>query len=195
MEVNNDLIYKAVIFASKKHFGSVRKGDGQPYIFHPLEVLGVVSLLTNDEDILAASVLHDTIEDTDTTKEEIIKEFNEHIADLVASESEDKRKGQNKDDTWLDRKKEAIKSLKNAKDIGSKMICIGDKISNLRSLNRLILDKGDEAWNNFHMKDPKMHYWYYDGIRQALEDLKDTNVYKEYCFLIDAVFSKYVKEK
>lgn len=195
MTEEKNLIDKAILFAAQKHKGSVRKGDGQPYIFHPLEVLGIVSLLTKDKDILAASVLHDTIEDTETTKEELVKEFNQHIADLVASESEDKRKGQNKDNTWIDRKKEAIETLKNAADVGSKIICIGDKISNLRSLNRLVLDKGDEAWDCFNMKDPKMHYWYYDNLRQALEELKDTSVYKEYCFLLNAIFDKYIKEK
>lgn len=193
--VAQNSIDRAILFASIKHKGSVRKGDGQPYIFHPLEVLGIASLLTKDEDILCAAVLHDTLEDTDTTKEDLIEMFNSHVADLVASESEDKRGNVNKGDTWKARKEEAIASLKNAKDIGTKIVCLSDKVSNLRSFNRLILQNGEKAWDNFNMKDPKMHYWYYNEIKNALVDLKDTAVYKEYCFLIDAIFAKYLKEE
>lgn len=188
------LIDRAVMFADEKHKGSIRKGDGQPYIFHPLEVLGIASLLTKDEDILAAAVLHDTVEDTDATKEEIEKLFNSHVAELVASESENKRKNQRKESTWEIRKQEAIDTVKASKDIGTKIICLSDKVSNLRSFNRLILDKGDEAWNNFNMKDPLKHYWYYNELKNALQELKDTAVYKEYCFLVDAIFNRYLKE-
>lgn len=189
------LIDKAILFANEKHKGMVRKGDGQPYIFHPIEVLGVASLLTKDEDVLCAAVLHDTVEDTNTTKEEIEKEFNKHIAELVANESEDKRNDQSREATWKARKQEAIDTINNSKDIGTKIICLSDKVSNLRSFNRLVLQDESKAWDNFNMKDPLMHYWYYNELKKALVDLKDSAVYKEYCFLVDAIFNRYVKEK
>lgn len=192
---NKTLIDKAIQFASEKHKGALRKGDGQPYIFHPIEVLGIASLLTKDEDILAASVLHDAIEDAGVTKEEIEKEFNKHVSELVANESEDKREGQSREATWKDRKQEAIDMIKNSKEIGTKIICLSDKVSNLRSFNRLVLQDEAKAWDNFNMKDPLMHYWYYKELKEALIDLKDSSVYKEYCFLVDAIFNRYLREK
>ena len=188
------MLDKAIEFAAHAHSGMYRKGNHQPYIFHPLEVLSLVSLMTDDDEILSAAILHDTVEDTPTTIEDIRNEFNERVAKLVAYESEDKKGQVNKTGTWVERKQEAINTVNNVEDIGAKMVCLGDKVSNLRSFHMLILDQGEEAWNNFNMKDPKMHYWYYSEIAKALSDLKDTAVYKEYLFLIDAIFSKYVKE-
>lgn len=186
-------LVKAIELAADKHRGMFRKGDKQPYIYHPLEVLNVASLLTDDEEVLCAAVLHDTLEDTDCTKEELLAQFSPRVVELVANESEDKRNQVDKAGTWLDRKKEAIDTIKNAKDIGTKIVCLADKISNLRSFNRLVMIKGDDAWNNFNMKDPKMHYWYFNELKEALKDLEETSAYKEYCFLVDALFSRYIK--
>ena len=188
------MIDKAIKFASVAHKGMVRKGNGQPYIFHPLEVLSLVSMMTDDMDVLCGAVLHDTVEDTPVTLADIRSEFNDHIANLVGYESEDKRGQVNKAGTWVDRKKEAIKTVSNVEDIGAKMICLADKVSNLRSFHLLQLQQGEDMWNNFNMKDPKQHCWYYSELAKALSELKDYAVYKEYLFLIDSIFSKYVKE-
>ena len=188
------MIDKAIEFAAHVHSGMYRKGNHQPYIFHPLEVLSLVSLMTDDDEILSAAILHDTVEDTPATIEDIKSLFGERVAKLVNYESEDKKGQVNKAGTWVERKQEAIDVLYRVDDIGAKMVCLGDKVSNLRSFHMLILDQGDEAWNNFNMKDPKMHYWYYSEIAKALSELKDSAVYKEYIFLIDSIFSKYVKE-
>lgn len=186
---------KAIMLACEKHAGQIRKGDGQPFIFHPLEVMGIVSLMTNDEDILCAAILHDVLEDTKCTKEEVIESTNEHVAKLVSSESEDKRGQVNKEDTWKIRKQETIDEIKNTNEIGSKMICLADKISNLRALKRMQLTIGDKIWDRFNMKDPLMHYWYYNSLKEILEnDLKDTSPFNEYCFLIDSLFGKYLEK-
>lgn len=188
------MIDEAIMFAAKAHKGTFRKGNNQPYIFHPLEVLNLVSMMTSDEDILCAAILHDTVEDTGTTIDELKDKFNDRVASLVAYESEDKRGQVNKSGTWVERKQEAINTIKNLDDIGAKMVCLGDKVSNLRSFHLLQLQQGDEMWNNFNMKDPLKHYWYFSELAEALNDLKDYSVYKEFIFLINAVFEKYVKE-
>lgn len=188
------MIDRAIQFAAHVHKGMYRKGNKQPYIFHPLEVLSLVSMMTEDDDILCAAVLHDTVEDTPATIEDIEREFGERVAKLVGHETEDKRSGINKADTWEDRKKEAIASIANVDDIGVKMICLGDKVSNLRSFHLLQLQQGEKMWENFNNQDPKKHYWYYNELAKVLIDLKDYAVYKEYLFLIDAIFSKYIKE-
>lgn len=190
----SNFIDKAIKFAGKKHSGMIRKGDGKIYFYHPLEALIVASSLTDDEDILAACVLHDVVEDTPATIEEILKEFNPRVAKLVASESEDKRGNKNKADTWKERKEEAIDKVRNAEDIGTKIITLSDKISNLRSLHSVILKKGDATWDAFNMKDPLMHYWYYDSLREAFSELKDTAAYQEYCYLLNEIFGRYLNK-
>lgn len=187
------MIDRAIQFAAHAHDGMYRKGNHQPYIFHPLEVLSLVSLMSDDDDILCAAVLHDTVEDTPVTIEDIRSQFGDRVANLVGYETEDKRNGINKTDTWEDRKKEAITCIQNVEDIGVKMVCLGDKVSNLRSFHLLQLQDGEKMWDNFNNKDPKKHYWYYSELAKALSDLKDFAVYKEYLFLIDSIFSKYVK--
>ena len=187
------MIDKAIKFAASAHEGMKRKGFGQPYIFHPLEVLSLASLLTDDEDVLTAAVLHDTVEDAGIKIEDIRSEFNDRVANLVGYETENKRGNVNKADTWLDRKKEAIECLQSCEDIGAKIVALCDKVSNLRSFHLLILRDGEAAWDNFNQKDPKMHYWYYNSIKDALSELKDSVVYMEYCHLIDTIFTKYLK--
>lgn len=188
------MIKRAIEFAASAHEGTYRKGTHQPYIFHPLEVLSLISMMTDDDEIMCAAVLHDTVEDTGASIDDIKKEFGEKVASLVSSETEDKRGQVNKEGTWIDRKKESIELLKNNSEVGSKMICLCDKVSNLRSFHLLQMQIGEEMWNNFNMKDPKKHYWYYSEIANALSEFSDYAVYKEYLFLIDAIFSKYLKE-
>jgi len=183
---------KAITFAAKAHEGQFRKGNRQPYIFHPLEVLSLASQITEDEDILCACVLHDTVEDTDTTINDINKEFGSRIAKLVYFESEDKRTDLPPEETWKIRKEETIKTLNETNEIGAKIICLCDKVSNLRSFNLLRLQEGNDMWNHFHQNDPKMHCWYYQSLKDALKDLSDTAIYKEYCFLFETIFKDYI---
>ena len=188
------MIDQAIRFAALAHKDMKRKGSAQPYIFHPLEVLNLVSTMTLDDDVLCAAILHDTVEDTGASLEDIRAQFNERIAKLVACETENKRGNINKKKTWLERKKEALETIRNTDDIGAKMVCLADKVSNLRSFHLGLLDKGDEFWNYFNQRDPKMHYWYYSELKEALSELKDQAVYKEFCFLIDTIFKKYIEE-
>ena len=74
------MINKAIAFAVKAHEGQPRKGTEIPYIFHPLEVGMIVSRITDDEEVIAAAVLHDTVEDCDTvTLDNIRKEFGDRV--------------------------------------------------------------------------------------------------------------------
>ena len=182
------MINKAIQYAALVHEGMKRKGLGQPYIFHPLEVLSLVSLMTLDEDILCAAVLHDTVEDTPTTIEDLRREFGDHVAKLVAYETEDKRGNIDKAGTWMQRKKETIETVGKIDEIGGKMICLADKVSNLRSMHLGLLKDGPAFWDLFNQKDPQMHRWYYSELKEALRELEDEALYKEFCFLIDTVF-------
>ena len=104
--VNQSLLQRAIEFAAEKHAGQFRKGTTIPYFTHVMEAMEIVSRMTEDEEIRAAAVLHDTLEDTDTGKDELVRNFGQRVADLVAAESENKREDQPAEETWITRKME-----------------------------------------------------------------------------------------
>ena len=77
------LVEKALQFATAAHEGQVRKYTGEPYIIHPVEVMEIVKTVSNDTAMHAAALLHDVVEDTDVTIEDIIREFGDDVAQLV----------------------------------------------------------------------------------------------------------------
>ena len=79
--MDNDPV-RAMLFASAKHANHF-DDDGKPYIHHLIQVVDILKVITKDKDILCAAWLHDTLEDTKTTHEELIQEFGQKIADLV----------------------------------------------------------------------------------------------------------------
>ena len=177
------MIDKAMEFAVKAHEGQVRKGTKKPYIVHPVEVADIVTYITQDEEIISAALLHDTIEDCKgVTKEIIEKEFGKRVADIVASESEDKSK------TWKERKSYTIEKLK-TESVEVQIVALADKLSNLRSIDRDLLLVGDEIWNRFKMKDKDIIGWYYKGVRDSLkQSLGQYDAFKEYSALVDKIF-------
>lgn len=183
------LFERAVAYAAEKHSGAYRKLDNSPYILHPMEVALIVSSMTKDEEVLAAAVLHDTVEDTDATIEEIEALFGPRTAALVASETEDKHPELPKAVSWRMRKEESIRKLKNASDPGVKLIWIGDKLSNLRALKRAVGSMGGSVWGRFNQKDPAQHEWYYRSIEALLGELSGSEAWKEYHGLIESLFS------
>ena len=77
-------IEEAIIYATVMHQGKVRKLGNIPYILHPLEVAQILSTITDDQDVITAGILHDIVEDTDGTLQEIEKRFGERVALLVS---------------------------------------------------------------------------------------------------------------
>lgn len=181
------LLDRAIVFAVQAHAGTERRGKGFPYIVHPMEAVGIVATMTNDQELLAAAALHDTIEDTDTTIEQIKSEFGDRVAALVASESEDRKDGISKEESWHARKQAVIERLANA-PLDSKIVALGDKLSNMRAIARDYATQGDDLWNLFNTKDPKEHEWHYRGLAKSLSELRDTFAYKEFKQLINQVF-------
>lgn len=182
-----DLFDKAIEFAVKAHSGSVRKGTETPYIVHPMEAAAIVATMTNDFNVLAGAVLHDTVEDTDYTVEDIRAEFGDEVASLVASESENKREDLPSSETWKIRKQETLEHLSHA-PIEAKMITLGDKLSNIRAIYRDYSVLGDKLWERFNQKDKNEHAWYYRGVAEKLRELSDTFAYREYVELVGKVF-------
>lgn len=78
----SEIIEKALRFAEQKHNEQI-DDEGKAAIGHPLQTFLILKKVTDDKNLLAAALLHDTIEDTETTYEELVKEFGKEIADLV----------------------------------------------------------------------------------------------------------------
>ena len=185
--LNTDLLDRAIMFAVRAHAGTERRGKGFPYIVHPMEAMEIVATMTSDQELLAAAALHDTVEDTDITVEQIRAEFGDRIASLVASESDNFEEGVSEEDSWHARKQAAIDRLSSAPH-DAKIVALGDKLSNMRALARDYAMQGDKLWSLFHAKDPKDHEWHYRGLADALRELHDTFAYKEFEQLINQVF-------
>ena len=191
--VRRPLLEKAILFAAMKHAGYVRKGTTIPYFTHVVEAMEIVSHMTEDEEILAAAVLHDTLEDTFTTKDELVHVFGKRVADLVDAESEDKRKDRPEKATWLERKKETIRHLEKA---GTEilMITLGDKLSNVRAMHRDYLEVGEKLWERFNNPEPGEHGKYYCSLLNVFrknEHIRGTAAFMEYADLCNDLFGKY----
>ena len=183
-------IQKAIIFATLKHEGQKRKGTDIPYIVHPMEVMQILTEMNCTEKVIIAGILHDTLEDTDATPEEIEKEFGKDVLAIVQTESEDKSK------TWKERKAATIDHLKGASS-PTKIVCFADKLSNIRSMYRDKLEIGAELWKRFNA-DKESIAWYYRGIAGAVREIgtdgkmnggKFLELYREFTKTIDLTFA------
>ena len=188
--VKQPLLQKAMVFTAMKHEGYVRKGTTIPYLTHVMEAMEIVCRMTEDEEVRAAAVLHDTLEDTPTTREELIHFFGERVASLVAAESENKRRDRPEKETWLERKLETIQHLGTAKT-EIRMIALGDKLSNVRAMYRDYQVHGDKLWEKFNNPDPKAQGKYYCSLANVFREddiIRETPAFMEYAALCAEVF-------
>ena len=175
-----NMLEEAIIYATVMHQGKTRKFGNRPFILHPLEVAQILSTMTDDVEIITAGILHDIVEDTDGTLEEIEKRFGQRVALIVSSESETDYPGEEKSATWKRRKEESLKVLRSSSDIGVKMLWVADKLANVRSLSGMYSEQGEKMWENFHQSDPEMQRWYYRSIAENVElSLNKTGAFKE----------------
>ena len=177
--MDTSLFDKAAQFAIEAHRGVERRGKGFPYIIHPMEAASIVANITNDPEMLAAAILHDTVEDTDVTIEQIEELFGPRVAHLVHIETAQRGT------SWRGRREVQIERFRQA-DRDSQIVALGDKLSNLRTIAadyRLI---GDQLWQRFHAPGGKEDVlWYYTILADALRDLADTPPYEEYRRLLE----------
>lgn len=181
------ILDKAIVFATNAHSGALRKDGKTPYIVHPMEVAAIAARMTDDIEVIAAAVLHDVVEDTPTTVEELGKEFGKRVADLVMADSEDKREWLPPKATWKLRKSEFLENLPNASR-EEQIIILADKISNLRSICHEYTEIGNGVWKRFYASNQSEQHWYYDGIAKRLDKVKDTDAFQEYLGLLFEVF-------
>lgn len=178
-------LHNAIMFATKAHTGQTRKGNNIPYIYHPMEVLQILTEMGCDEDVKIAGVLHDTVEDTDTTIEDIKEAFGENVALLVGGHTEDKSK------TWQERKEDDIAALR-AGSVGLKAIVFADKLSNIISLYDDYKVMGDTVYEKFNAGKEKQA-WYYGELLKVFVEYKEdlsVNLVTEYENIYKKLFEK-----
>ena len=186
--LDTTLLDRAIIFAVKAHAGTERRGKGFPYIVHPMEAMEIVATMTPDQELLAAAALHDTVEDTNVTVEQLAAEFGPRVAHLVEEESDKFVEGISEEDSWHDRKQAAIDRIARASR-DAKIVALGDKLSNMRAIARDYAVIGPKLWDIFHAKDPSEHEWHYRGLADSLRELEGTPAFDEFQSLINKVFS------
>ena len=184
------VLERAILFALDAHKGQTRK-DGRPFILHPMEDAAIVSTMTGDPEILAAAVLHDTVEDTGVTEAQILDEFGPRIHDLVMGETEEKRPTIPPEETWRVRKEESLQKLAACDDIAVKMLWLGDKLSNIRALHRDYDAMSIEIFSRFNNPDPLAQRWYFSTVMNCLEELSDTCAFQEYANHFHAIFDHF----
>ena len=154
------MIFKAIEFAARAHSGGYRKGTKIPYIIHPLNVAKILIELDCREDIVAAGILHDTLEDTRVTCEEIRDAFGSEVAELVGAVTEPNKS----DHTWENRKAHTLKHLRTA-SFEALLISLADKLDNIRAIREDRERSGDKVWKRFR-RPKEMQQWYYRALAE-----------------------------
>jgi (p)ppGpp synthase/HD superfamily hydrolase len=152
------MVFKAIEFAVKAHAGQYRKGTRIPYVTHLLNVAKTLIQLECPESVIVAGILHDTLEDTRVTLDDIRDAFGKEIADLVVSASEPNRS----DLIWENRKAHTIRHLKAASP-EQLILSLADKLDNIRSIREDHEKIGDKLWKRFNRPKEKQK-WYYESL-------------------------------
>ena len=160
-----DIVEKAIIFAAKAHHNQKRKGTDIPYITHPFAVGMLLQKEKCSEAVIAAGILHDTLEDTETTFEDLTEVFGVHVANLVQAASE-----KDKSLPWEVRKQQTIDMLKDA-SLEEIQVIVADKYHNLKSIQNDLHLNGDLIWQRFNRGKRDQH-WYYASIVKVLSPRK-----------------------
>lgn len=168
-------IFKAIDFAQKAHTGQYRKGTRIPYIIHPLEVMKTLFPYTNDEAILVAGILHDTLEDTTTTEEDILQNFGADVLALVKSASEPE-----KDKSWEERKRHTMEFLRQTDDKRVLLLTCADKLNNINSIIADYEQLGEDLWARFK-RGKEQQKWYYTSLAEIyLSKDKDHPLFQKF---------------
>jgi guanosine-3',5'-bis(diphosphate) 3'-pyrophosphohydrolase len=174
MDKGLSLIMRAAVFAAERHRGQVRKGaDAMPYIKHPLAVAQALAEEggVGDAEMLAAALLHDTIEDTPTVYDDVSKEFSERVANLVVELTDDKRL------PMAERKRLQVDHAAHISP-DAQQIKLADKLCNLRE----ILACPPADW------PPARRAAYFEWSKAVVDRMRGANPALE--LLFDAAYAK-----
>ncbi|MBT2679401.1 HD domain-containing protein [Bacillus sp. ISL-35] len=176
-----DLIDKALQIASMAHEGQYRKNTKIPYISHPVAVGMILLGAGYRKEMVAAGILHDTVEDTDLSLEDIEREFGKDIAFLVEGCSEP-----DKSLSWEERKQHTIDFLKNAPE-EIRVVACADKLHNVRSIRLDAEKSGEQVWNRFR-RGKEQQEWYYRNVIDSLGEASNFPLLEQLKIEVEQLF-------
>ncbi len=167
---DEDMLARAFAFAAKAHEGQKRK-SGEAFIAHPLEVAIILADLHMDVETICAAILHDTVEDSDVTLEQVAKTFNENVASLVDGVTKITRiEVENLSDEQAQTIRKMLVAMN--KDIRVVVIKLADRLHNMRTLSALGEDRRIfKARETMEIYAPIAHRLGISSIKWELEDL------------------------
>lgn len=175
-------IEKAINFAVEAHQGQLRKGTYIPYVFHPIDVGKRLAQNDASETLVVAGILHDVLEDTKITLDELKAMFGDEVAALVLDMSEpDKMK------PWKERKTQTITYLRDQASMDVKILECADKLGNITDIFNDLDKQGDKLWTRFNAGYEEQK-WYYQELVKSLESLSENKIYIEFCKQVKKVF-------
>jgi (p)ppGpp synthase/HD superfamily hydrolase len=160
-------LYDAIELAARAHHNQVRKGTEIPYIVHPLAVAGWLIRTKCSENMVIAALLHDVVEDTPVTSEELRAHFGQEVMELVTALSEPDKKA-----SWEERKAHTIDYLKERANDEVLLIALADKLDNVRAIREGLESDGERFWDRFN-RPRERQKWYYERLDEVFSERID----------------------
>jgi len=164
------MVFRAIKFVAEAHQGQYRKGTNIPYISHLMNVMKILCENGCDKEIIIAGILHDVVEDTSVTIEQVEYLFGKRVAILVAgaSEPEYMRNGKDGKTSWRLRKQHTIEFITSEATLDQMLISCADKLDNAEAIRQDHVSIGEKIWERFNA--PKSdQQWYYTTLAAAFE--------------------------
>ena len=175
------MIKEAFIYAQEKHKEQMRKSYKLPYMIHIYDVARILMNNHAPEHVVVAGILHDTLEDTNATQNEIENLFGETVKQIVISETEDKSL------CWKGRKQDRIDHLKTA-SLDCKMVKCADMLANISDIKENLKSDGELVWEKFHESKNEIK-WYYSSMIDCMKELENYTMYQALKKIFSKVFS------
>lgn len=161
------LIEHAIRVAARAHRDDLRKGSDIPYLSHSASVALLLERVgISDDHIIAAALLHDVVEDTVVTLEDLARDFPQTVVDLVAGLSERKRDAAGQSRPWHDRKRDHLQVIAES-SFGVRAIALADKVHNLGTMV-FDLEQGEPLWSRFNASREDV-MWYQQEMLKAAD--------------------------
>jgi len=164
------MVFRAIKFVAEAHQGHYRKGTNIPYISHLMNVMKILCEIGCDKETIAAGILHDVVEDTSVTIEQVERIFGNRVASIVSGASEPDHLRKNKDDktSWWLRKQHTIEFITHEANLEQLIVSCVDKLDNITAIKQDFDQKGEKLWERFNASKSDQQ-WYYTALSIAFE--------------------------